>query len=110
MASQVLEQMLEFAPKLEQTKLYETIDVYTAGTTALYTPIPRPLGTFSGFKLFGLGAILTGMLTVSGCVCTDSRSLLNQVLNLDKTCKGECAGKYECACSINCACKKKDAK
>lgn len=38
MASQALEQMLEFASSLGQTQMYQTIDVYTAGTTALYTP------------------------------------------------------------------------
>lgn len=37
-----LEQMLEFAPRIRQTKMYETIDVYTAGTTALYTPPLKP--------------------------------------------------------------------
>lgn len=44
MSSQALEQMLEFAPSFGQTKMYETIDVYTAGTTALYTPPPKPFG------------------------------------------------------------------
>lgn len=38
MANQTLEQMLEFAPSFGQTRMYQTIDVYTAGTTALYTP------------------------------------------------------------------------
>ncbi|TKJ17678.1 hypothetical protein CEE44_04060 [Candidatus Woesearchaeota archaeon B3_Woes] len=36
MESQVLEQMLELVPTTGQAKRYETIDVYTAGTTALY--------------------------------------------------------------------------
>ena len=43
MPSQALEQMLGFAPTLGQTRMYETIDIYTAGTTALYTPPPKPL-------------------------------------------------------------------
>lgn len=54
MASQALEQMLEFAPSFGQTRMYQTIDVYTAGTTALYTPPPKPfepmiIPTDSGF-------------------------------------------------------------
>ncbi|MBU3941706.1 MAG: hypothetical protein KKF74_02225 [Nanoarchaeota archaeon] len=36
MVSQALEQMLEFAPRMGQTRMYETIDVYAVGTTALY--------------------------------------------------------------------------
>ncbi|MEM5777915.1 MAG: hypothetical protein QXJ06_05780 [Candidatus Aenigmatarchaeota archaeon] len=44
MASQALEQMLEFAPSFRQTQMYQTIDVYTLGTTALYTPPPKPFG------------------------------------------------------------------
>ncbi len=42
MASQALEQMLEFALRSWQKQLYQTTDVYTAGTTALYTPPPKP--------------------------------------------------------------------
>jgi hypothetical protein len=54
MASQALEQMLEFAPSFGQTRMYQTIDVYAAGTTALYTPPPKPfepmiIPTDSGF-------------------------------------------------------------
>jgi hypothetical protein len=43
MASQALEQIVEFAPRM-QTGLNRTIDIYTAGTTALYTPPPKPFG------------------------------------------------------------------
>ena len=40
MASQALEQMLEntFVPNIAQDRMYQTIDTYTGGTTALYTP------------------------------------------------------------------------
>lgn len=57
MTSQALEQMLEFAPSFGQTRRYETIDVYIAGTTALYTPPPKPLGTFSGLQPSGFGVL-----------------------------------------------------
>lgn len=56
-----LEQMLKFAPKIEQTRMYKTIDVYAIGTTALYTPPLKPSRTIgplvirsfpaSGFQL-----------------------------------------------------------
>ncbi|GEM_PF-6947078 len=52
MASQALEQMLEFAPSFGQTKMYKTIDVYTVRTTALYTPPPKP---FQPAGNFGIG-------------------------------------------------------
>jgi hypothetical protein len=32
-----LEQMLEFAPKMEQKNIFKTIDTYLKGTAALYT-------------------------------------------------------------------------
>lgn len=40
MASQALEKMLEntFMPNIAQDKMYQTIDTYANGTTALYTP------------------------------------------------------------------------
>ena len=40
MSSQALEQILEFIPPFGQEGLYQTIDVYVAGTTALYTGKP----------------------------------------------------------------------
>jgi len=43
MASQALEQMLEFAPSFGQTKMYQTIDRYTSGTTKLYSFDPPGL-------------------------------------------------------------------
>ena len=44
MSSQALEQMLEntFVPNIAQDRMYQTIDTYTSGTTALYTPPPKP--------------------------------------------------------------------
>ena len=58
MASQALEQMLEFAPSFGQTKMYQTIDRYTSGTTQLYSfDPPKPLGTFSGFQPSGFGVL-----------------------------------------------------
>ncbi len=37
MASQSLEQSLELVPTIKGVRMYKTIDVYVAGTTALYT-------------------------------------------------------------------------
>ncbi len=44
--SQALEQMLDntFVPNIGQDRLYQTIDRYAVGTTALYTPPPKPFG------------------------------------------------------------------
>ncbi len=58
MASQALEQMLEntFAPAIGQDRMYQTIDTYAAGTTALYSgklldPKFNPIGSQgSGFQ------------------------------------------------------------
>ena len=44
MTSQALEQMLELVPTIGQEGMYQTIDTYAAGTTALYTPPPKPFG------------------------------------------------------------------
>ena len=46
MSDQALEQMLEntFVPNIAQERMYQTIDMYASGTTALYTPPPKPLG------------------------------------------------------------------
>ena len=52
MVSQALEQMLGFAQIVGQTRIYETIDTYTTGTTALYTPVPKP---FQPAGNFGIG-------------------------------------------------------
>jgi len=58
MASQALEQILEFAPSLGQTRTHQTIDTYTSGTTKLYSfDPPKPLGTFSGLKPSGFGVL-----------------------------------------------------
>jgi len=38
MASQTLEQRLEIVPTIRQERMYQTIDIYVAGTTVLYTP------------------------------------------------------------------------
>ncbi len=47
MASQALEQMLEFAPTFGQTRTYETIDTYARGTTVLYSfDPPKPMTPF----------------------------------------------------------------
>ena len=50
MASQALEQMLGnvLVPTIGQERMYQTIDVYTAGTTALYTPPPKPFEPMIG--------------------------------------------------------------
>ncbi|MEA3514107.1 MAG: hypothetical protein U9R34_01375 [Nanoarchaeota archaeon] len=50
MATEALEQMLgtELVPTTGQTRMYETIDTYAEGTTALYTPPPRPMGPIGG--------------------------------------------------------------
>lgn len=47
--ARVLEQRLEFAPRVGQARMYETIDVYATGTIALYTPPPTPFG-LTGLK------------------------------------------------------------
>ena len=49
MASEALEQMLgnELVPTVGQTRMYETIDIYVAGTTVLYTA-----GNFDAQKPF----------------------------------------------------------
>lgn len=48
MASQALEQIVEFAPSIERIGASETIDVYTSGTTVLYSfdPPPKPFEPF----------------------------------------------------------------
>jgi hypothetical protein len=44
MSCQALEQICDFGPTLGQTRMYETIDRYISGTTALYTfELPKPL-------------------------------------------------------------------
>ncbi|MEK6874333.1 MAG: hypothetical protein AABX52_01130 [Nanoarchaeota archaeon] len=62
MASQALEQMLEFAPTIGQERTYGTIDTYTKGTTVLYSFDPprtfNSIGSMdSGFQLGGPGNI-----------------------------------------------------
>ena len=49
MASQALEQMLELVPTIRQERIYQTIDTYVAGTTALYTPPPKPFQPAGNF-------------------------------------------------------------
>lgn len=47
MASQVLEQILDniLIPKIGQNRMYQTIDIYTVGTTQLYSfDPPKPIG------------------------------------------------------------------
>ena len=50
MGSQALEQMLKdtFIPAIGQDMIYSTIDIYSVGTTALYTPPPKPFGLLTG--------------------------------------------------------------
>jgi len=55
MTSQALEQMLTFVLRFGQTRMYQTIDAYTTGTTKLYSfdpPKPfEPIGSMgSGFQ------------------------------------------------------------
>ena len=66
MASEALEQMLgnELVPTIGQTRMYETIDIYVAGTTVLYTA-----GTFDAPKPFfetstGFGVIVPTPLEI----------------------------------------------
>ena len=51
MGSQALEQILKFAPSFGQTKMYKTIDIYTTGTSALYTPPPKPFQPAGNFDI-----------------------------------------------------------
>ncbi len=65
MASQTLEQMLELVPRIKQERKYQTIDVYTPGTTALYSG--KPLDPPGFGKDFGLGTgYVYDKLTVDG--------------------------------------------
>ena len=57
MSSQALDQMLEFAPRTWPTRMYATIDLYAAGTTALYTAPPNPIGPISGLQPSGFGVL-----------------------------------------------------
>ena len=60
MASEALEGILETTPTFGRTGMYTTIDVYVAGTAALYTPEqkPNPIGSMgSGLQLGGMGVL-----------------------------------------------------
>lgn len=62
MASQALEQMLSFVPRMgQEDRAYRTLDVYTSGLTQMYTgPMKpfNPIGSMdSGFQLGGPGNI-----------------------------------------------------
>ena len=62
--TQALEQMLDntFVPNIAQDRMYQTIDTYTSGTTALYTPPPKPFGLMNP-QPFQMGYDLPGRNT-----------------------------------------------